>query len=649
MDLRTALVASLVAAGCYLGIDEGEDLDRDGDQDDLGEPELHPNGSQPDIEAGDPCSFCTVPDDPPPAPPDEPADGDGPGDPPTDPDDPTAGVPEDEYLAGDFDGDGDDDLAVRRGSCVLIDLDGAGNTHEREICFGNGNAEDGHLVGDWDGDGDDELVVRRNHCLHVDVAGDGAVEEAVYCYGNGVAEDQYLLADWDGDGRDTIAVRRGHCLMIDLDGDAAHHEREICYGNGTAEDGYLVGDLDGNGTDDVVVRRDHCLLADLAGDGGSEEYTMCFGNGDGESQYLLGDWAAAARDRAAVRRGHCIDMDLDGDGVHHERSVCFGNGTAMIEDDGGALVAEGAPKLATPAMRFDVATIQGKTTASGKCPTKGDPAQYEDRGYNRCFSAAYFDLLNAGAPHFIAVGTDKRAGAIADAGNTMAYYFDDFTSFQPGGPVAPTPMCAGTKLTPAQAACRIHERAAGQFVDVPRWIVINEIAKTAWRNDPTYRKWVGDTIAALKNDLGHKIVLASPFRIPDEGTDDASRPWKRLQQYAFIAVEAYISGPRGVAMGYSVAKMRARYQESVDRYAARGVPLDRLVLVEHFGMTRDEDYGRAGVDPNAWRKVIESRSAAARGIGFAGFVSYAFGKNRGEATDTNRRSFIEAYRGQALP
>ena len=644
-------------SGCYLGLDD-ELASRDGDGEEDEVVEVDPNGSQLAIEAGDPCLGCVELPPPPPLPDDEPADSDSEGDGGDgsggEPDggggvELPAGVLEDEYLVGDWDGDGDDDLAVRRDGCVYMDTDGDGSQAERELCYGNGDGEDEYLVGDWDGDGDDELAVRRSNCIVMDVAGDGGVEESSYCYGNGNDEDQYLVGDWNADGRDTVAVRRGSCAYLDLDDDPVHHEREVCYGDGELEQQYLVGDWDGNGIDELVIRRDNCLLIDLAGDGGSSETTMCYGNGEAEDDYVLGDWAGGGSDHVAVRRVQCLEMDTDGDGAAQERSLCLGNGTAMAgEADGDAFASDGSPRAADAALRFDVAVMQGQTTAQGKCPTKDTTRPWDDVDYNQCFSQAYFDLLNGGPAHYVAVGTDGHAQQIADAGNGIAYYYNEFTWLQPGTAVEDSCTGAAT-LTPAEAACRIHRRAADHFGTVPRFIVINEISKSRWRNDPSYRTWVVQTMAALKNDLGHRIVLASPFRIPGEDTDDASTPWNRLQRYAFIAVESYISGRRGVAMNYSVASMRARYQQSIDRYQARGVPLDRLMLIEHFGQTRDEDFGRAGVTPTQWRKVIVARAEAARGLGFAGFVSYAFGKNRGEATDTNRRSFIETYMQQALP
>jgi hypothetical protein len=40
-------------------------------------------------------------------------------------------------LVGDWDGDGRDNIAVRRGNCVLMDVNYDG-THDREQCYGNG-------------------------------------------------------------------------------------------------------------------------------------------------------------------------------------------------------------------------------------------------------------------------------------------------------------------------------------------------------------------------------------------------------------------------------------------------------------------------------------------------------------------------------
>lgn len=67
--------------------------------------------------------------------------------------------------------------------------------------------EDQYLVGDWNGDGTDNLAILRNNQVYKDINLDGTYD-IVQNYGNGSNEDEYLVGDWNGDGKDNIAVRR---------------------------------------------------------------------------------------------------------------------------------------------------------------------------------------------------------------------------------------------------------------------------------------------------------------------------------------------------------------------------------------------------------------------------------------------------------
>jgi hypothetical protein len=186
--------------------------------------------------------------------------------------------------------------------------------------YGDGNAEDDYLVGDWDGDGDDNLAVLRDGCAWQDLDGDG-FHDRIQCFGRGDAEDQYLVGDWDGDGDDNLAFRDDGCVFMDIDGDPAHVLRR-CYGDGNAEDQYLVGQWDDragadrrNRPDRLAVRRDGCVLMDTDG-WGNHDRTQCYGDGDAEDAYLVGDWDGDGVDNLAVRRGNCVWMDFDGDSIH---------------------------------------------------------------------------------------------------------------------------------------------------------------------------------------------------------------------------------------------------------------------------------------------------------------------------------------------
>src|SRR5258706_76381 len=73
--------------------------------------------------------------------------------------------------------------------------------------------EDQYLVGDWDGDGKNTLAVRRgNQVIFQAHIGDGSGTQGGF--GEWNAEDEYLVGDWDGDGKDTLAVRRGNQVIF---------------------------------------------------------------------------------------------------------------------------------------------------------------------------------------------------------------------------------------------------------------------------------------------------------------------------------------------------------------------------------------------------------------------------------------------------
>ena len=194
------------------------------------------------------------------------------------------GSSEDQYLVGDWTGDGKDKLAVRRGNQIIYQrniTDAAGTA----VGYGNGNSEDQYLVGDWTGDGKDKLAVRRDNQIIYQRNITDAAGTAVG-YGNGNSEDQYLVGDWTGDGKDKLAVRRGNQIIYQRNiTDAAG--TAVGYGNGNSEDQYLVGDWTGDGKDKLAVRRGSVLIFQrrLSDSKGIEHG---FGNGNSEDQYLAG-------------------------------------------------------------------------------------------------------------------------------------------------------------------------------------------------------------------------------------------------------------------------------------------------------------------------------------------------------------------------
>jgi len=148
-----------------------------------------------------------------------------------------------------------------------------------QIAANSVNAKFRYLVGDWNGNRTDNLAVRRGNRVLMDVNFDG-LADFTQTYGSGNSEDQYLVGDWDGNGTDNLAVRRGNRILMDVNFDGLADFTQT-YGSGNSEDQYLVGDWDGNRTDNLAVRRGNSVLMDFNFDG-QADFTQIYGNGNSE-------------------------------------------------------------------------------------------------------------------------------------------------------------------------------------------------------------------------------------------------------------------------------------------------------------------------------------------------------------------------------
>jgi hypothetical protein len=69
-----------------------------------------------------------------------------------------------------------------------------------------GRAGDEVFVGDWNGDGRDTLAVRRGKTYFIANTLAGGPADTVLDYGR--AGDTTVVGDWDGNGTDTLGVHR---------------------------------------------------------------------------------------------------------------------------------------------------------------------------------------------------------------------------------------------------------------------------------------------------------------------------------------------------------------------------------------------------------------------------------------------------------
>src|SRR5690625_1868313 len=200
----------------------------------------------------------------------------------------------DEVFIGDWDGDGRDTIAVRRGNQFHVTNGQRGG--DADVVFTYGRPGDVVLVGDWDGDGRDSFAVRRGASYHINNSLRGGNADTVVTYGRG--DDTVLVGDWDGDGVDTFAVRRGatyHVKNSLRGGDA-----DVVFTYGRSGDVVLVGDWDGDGDDTLAVQRGRTFHVNNSLRGGDADRAVTFGRlGD---EVHVGDWDGNGTDTLGIRR-----------------------------------------------------------------------------------------------------------------------------------------------------------------------------------------------------------------------------------------------------------------------------------------------------------------------------------------------------------
>ena len=200
----------------------------------------------------------------------------------------------DEVFVGDWDGDGIDTIAVRRGKTFFVQNQLLGGN--AEVQFNYGRLGDEVFVGDWDGDGVDTFAVRRGTTFYAQNELKGGNAENQFNYGR--AGDEVFAGDWNGDTRDTFAVRRGNAFFVrnTLSGGAA----DTTFNYGRKNDDVLVGDWDGDLKDTITVRRGNVFFVSNSLVSGAAQAAHTLGRDTDE--VLVGDWNGDGIDSIGLRR-----------------------------------------------------------------------------------------------------------------------------------------------------------------------------------------------------------------------------------------------------------------------------------------------------------------------------------------------------------
>jgi len=242
-------------------------------------------------------------------------------------------------LAGDFNGDGQDELALFKDGEWLIDINGNGQWDRTDLWAQLGGVGDLPVVGDWDGDGKDDIGV-----WGIARDGDGAAierepglpdpenrldtrpknlppnqdEESLvrlmqrgsqgdprsdvidHVFRFGARGDQPIAGDFNGDGVSTLGIFKDGSWVLDVNGDGQLDPVRDGYAQfGKTGDIAIVGDFNGDGIDEIAVVRGDRVIVDSNSNGRLDATDRVFEiQGEGEN-VVVGDFDGDGIDEAA--------------------------------------------------------------------------------------------------------------------------------------------------------------------------------------------------------------------------------------------------------------------------------------------------------------------------------------------------------------
>ena len=262
-------------------------------------------------------------------------------------------------FAGDFNGDGYDEIGVYVDGEWFIDLDGDGKFDEGDLWARLGTRLDLPVTGDWDGDGKvdigifgrewlgdqyaisnepglpdaenetanekknippgdkdadgERIALKRKRLMQKRMASRAGrvradVVDHVFRFGH--KDDIPVTGDWNGDGITTIGVFRKGAWHLDVDGNGRHSEMDRQVEFGRPGDTPLVGDFDGDGQVDLAVFRAGELIIDSNGNGkidSSDERKELGAAGDVP---VVGDFDGDGVDEVALYRAGSGDRQV---------------------------------------------------------------------------------------------------------------------------------------------------------------------------------------------------------------------------------------------------------------------------------------------------------------------------------------------------
>ncbi|WP_197356594.1 SdrD B-like domain-containing protein [Aureliella helgolandensis] len=245
-------------------------------------------------------------------------------------------------LAGDFNGDGVDEIALFADGEWFIDLNGNGVWDEDDIWLRMGNKGDQPVVGDWDGDGKSDVGIfgeqwdgdqraiaaepglpdpdnlTRARFKNVPPSSEEAPDtprllkrsrdgearadliDHVFRFGSG--KDIAVSGDFNGDGIATIGVFRDGQWRLDVNGDGKLTSDDEQHEFGAEGDLPLVGDFDGDGIEELAIVRGNQVFVDSNGNGQIDATDQVFEIDSSTGTVLVGDFDGDGLDEPIVHQ-----------------------------------------------------------------------------------------------------------------------------------------------------------------------------------------------------------------------------------------------------------------------------------------------------------------------------------------------------------
>ena len=243
-------------------------------------------------------------------------------------------------LAGDFDGNGIDEVAIFKDGFWLIDVNHNGQWDKDDLLARLGDGEDRPVVGDWDGDGKDDIGIYgpmwerdreaierepglpnpdndpytrpKNVPPQVADATNGSRVMKLTSYGReqadvvdhvfGLDEEDKIpvTGDWNGNGIRSIGTFRDGVWELDVNGDGKFDHLDKTVRFGRTGDVPVVGDFNGDGIEEIAIYRNGTWIIDSNGNRELDITDRTFELGGANDKPVAGDWDGDGTDEPAI-------------------------------------------------------------------------------------------------------------------------------------------------------------------------------------------------------------------------------------------------------------------------------------------------------------------------------------------------------------